>query len=110
MYVFPIFLGIHRVGHLVESLRLVKSPAEISLLKKCSSITAQGFIKVPRNVRKFTQICLDDMEIEQWKFQNNEKTMKHSDHWIVIGCHGEQWDFQNNEKTMEHSDHWIITG
>ncbi|CAB3980833.1 probable Xaa-Pro aminopeptidase 3 isoform X1 [Paramuricea clavata] len=39
------FSRIHRVGHLVELLRLVKSPAEISLLKKCSSITAQGFIK-----------------------------------------------------------------
>jgi Xaa-Pro aminopeptidase len=71
MYVFPMFLGIHRVGHLVESLRLVKSPAEISLLKKCSSITAQGFIKVPRNVCICTQICLDDMEIEQLEFQNN---------------------------------------
>jgi hypothetical protein len=23
--------------------------------------------------------------------------------------HGEQWDFQNNEKTMEHSDHRIMT-
>ena len=47
---------------------------------------------------------------EQWDFQNNEKTMEHSDHWIVTGWHGEQWDFQNNEKTMEHSDHWIVTG
>jgi hypothetical protein len=25
----------------------------------------------------------------------------------VTRWHGEQWDFQNNEKTMEHSDHWI---
>ena len=48
---------------------------------------------------------------EQWDFQNNEKTMEHSDHWIMTGWrHGEQWDFQNNEKTMEHSDHWIMTG
>jgi hypothetical protein len=31
---------------------------------------------------------------EQWDF----KTVKR------------QWDFQNNEKTMEHSDHWIMTG
>jgi hypothetical protein len=46
---------------------------------------------------------------EQWDFQNNEKTMQHSDHWIMTGWHGEQWDFQNNEKTMEHSDHWIRT-
>jgi hypothetical protein len=46
---------------------------------------------------------------EQWDFQNNEKTMEHSDHWIMTGWHGEQWDFQNNEKTMEHSDHWIVT-
>jgi hypothetical protein len=38
-------------------------------------------------------------------FQNNEKTTKHSDHWVMTGWHGEQWDFQNNEKTMEHSDH-----
>ena len=47
---------------------------------------------------------------EQWDFQNNEKTMEHSDHWIMTEWHGEQWDFQNNEKTMEHSDHWIMTG
>ncbi|CAB3989261.1 transforming growth factor-beta receptor-associated 1-like [Paramuricea clavata] len=47
---------------------------------------------------------------EQWDFQNNEKTMEHSDHWIMTVWHGEQWDFQNNEKTMEHSDHWIMTG
>jgi hypothetical protein len=33
--------------------------------------------------------------------------MEHSDHWITTGWHGEQWDFQNNEKTMEHSDRWI---
>jgi hypothetical protein len=38
------------------------------------------------------------------------KTMKHSDHWIMTGWHGEQWDFQNNEKTMEQSDHWTMTG
>jgi hypothetical protein len=35
--------------------------------------------------------------------------MKHSDHWIMTGWHGEQRDFQNNEKTMKHSDHWIMT-
>jgi hypothetical protein len=29
---------------------------------------------------------------------------------IVTGWHEEQGDFQNNEKTMEHSDHWIMTG
>jgi hypothetical protein len=46
---------------------------------------------------------------EQWDFQNNEMTMKHSYHWIMTGWYGEQWDFQNNEKTMEHSDHWIMT-
>ena len=28
----------------------------------------------------------------------------------MTGWHGEQWDLQNNEKTMEHSDHWILTG
>jgi hypothetical protein len=38
-------------------------------------------------------------------FSNNEKTMQHSDHWIVTEWHGEQWDFQNNEKTMQHFDH-----
>jgi hypothetical protein len=27
----------------------------------------------------------------------------------MTGWHGEQSDFQNNEKTMEHSDHWIMT-
>jgi hypothetical protein len=43
-------------------------------------------------------------------FSNNEKTMQHSDHWIVTEWHGEQWDFQNNEKTMQHFDHWIMTG
>jgi hypothetical protein len=26
------------------------------------------------------------------------------------GWHAEQWDFRKNEKTMEHSDHWIVTG
>jgi hypothetical protein len=44
------------------------------------------------------------------RFLNIEKTMEHSDHWIMTGWHGEQWDFQNNEKTMEHSDRWIMTG
>jgi hypothetical protein len=47
--------------------------------------------------------------IEQWNFQNNKKTMKHSDHWIMTGWHIEQWNFQNNKKTMKHSDHWIMT-
>jgi hypothetical protein len=28
----------------------------------------------------------------------------------MTGWHGEQRDFQNNEKTMEHSDSWIMTG
>ena len=41
-------------------------------------------------------------------FQNIEKTMKDSDHWIMTRWYGEQWNFQNNEKTMDHSDHWII--
>ena len=27
----------------------------------------------------------------------------------AIGVHGGQGDFQNNEKTMEYSDHWITT-
>jgi hypothetical protein len=40
-------------------------------------------------------------------FSKQEKTMEHSDHWIMTGWHGEQWDFQNNEKIMEHSDHWM---
>jgi hypothetical protein len=35
--------------------------------------------------------------------------MEYSDHCIMTGWHGEQWDFQNNERTMEHSDHWIVT-
>jgi hypothetical protein len=39
-------------------------------------------------------------------FSNNEKTMEHSDHWIMTGWYGGQWDFQNNK----HSDHWIVTG
>ena len=47
---------------------------------------------------------------EQWDFQNNEKTMEHSDHWIMTEMHGELWDSQNNEKTMEHSNRWIMTG
>jgi hypothetical protein len=33
--------------------------------------------------------------------------MEHSDHWVMTGWHGEQWYFQNNEKKMEHSHHWI---
>jgi hypothetical protein len=58
----------------------------------------------------------------QWHFQNNEKTMEHSDHWIqsadriVKGWQRKQWDLQNNEKTIQrelrnnekttaHSDH-----
>ena len=44
---------------------------------------------------------------EQWDFENNEKTMEHSDHWIMTGWHGEQWDFENNEKTMEYFNHWV---
>jgi hypothetical protein len=35
---------------------------------------------------------------EQWYFQNNEKTIKRSDHWIMTGWHGEQWDFQNKKR------------
>ncbi len=27
---------------------------------------------------------------------------------LMTGWHGEKWNFQNNEKTMEHSDHWIL--
>ena len=27
----------------------------------------------------------------------------------LTGWHGEQWDYQNNEKTMEHSDHSVIS-
>ena len=42
-------------------------------------------------------------------FRNNEKTIEHSDHWIMTEWHGEQWDFQNNEKTMKHSV-ILITG
>ena len=30
-------------------------------------------------------------------FQNNEKMMEHSDHWIMTGWHRELWDF----KTMK---------
>ena len=30
---------------------------------------------------------------KQWDFQNSEKTMKHSDHWVMTGWPGEQWDF-----------------
>jgi hypothetical protein len=47
---------------------------------------------------------------KQWGLQNNEKTIKHSVHWIMIGWHGEQLNFQNNEKTIERSDHWIVIG
>ncbi len=36
---------------------------------------------------------------EQWDFQNNEKTMKHSDHWIMSGWHGGQWDLQKKTTT-----------
>ncbi len=36
--------------------------------------------------------------------------MKHSDHWIMTGWHGEQWDFKTMKRSMEHSDHWIMTG
>jgi hypothetical protein len=28
----------------------------------------------------------------------------------MTGWHGEQWGFQNNEKTVEHSDNCIMTG
>ena len=42
-------------------------------------------------------------------FSKRWKTVEHSDHWIMTGWHGEQWDFQNNEKTMKHSDP-VITG
>jgi hypothetical protein len=38
------------------------------------------------------------------------KTMKRQWNILITGScmtgwHGEQWDFQNNEKTMGHSDH-----
>jgi hypothetical protein len=39
---------------------------------------------------------------EQWDFQNNEKTMEHSDHLIMTGWHGEQWDFQNNQEDITY--------
>ena len=29
---------------------------------------------------------------------------------IIKGASVAQWDFQNNEKTVEHSHHWIMTG
>jgi hypothetical protein len=40
------------------------------------------------------------------------KTMKRQWNILITGSwldgiYGEQWDFQNNEKTMEHSDHWM---
>ena len=41
---------------------------------------------------------------KQWKDNGTFWSLDHD--WM----HGEQWDFQNNEKTMEHSDHWIMTG
>lgn len=41
-----ILTDLHAVGHIVESLRVVKSPAEISIMKKCANITAHGFMKV----------------------------------------------------------------
>jgi hypothetical protein len=34
---------------------------------------------------------------EQWGFQNHEKRMEQSDHWIATGWHGEQRGSQNNE-------------
>ena len=40
---------------------------------------------------------------EQWDFENNEETKKHSNRWIVID--GTEQDFQNNEKKVGHSDH-----
>jgi hypothetical protein len=40
------------------------------------------------------------------------KTMKRQWNILITGSwtgwHAEQWDFQKNEKTMEHSDHWIV--
>ena len=45
---------------------------------------------------KTTQVLGQEIE-KNWERKNNE--------W-----YGEQWDFQNNKKTMEHSDHWIMTG
>jgi hypothetical protein len=42
---------------------------------------------------------------EQQNFRKNERTMEHSNHWIMTGLHEEQRAFQNNERTMEHSNH-----
>jgi hypothetical protein len=39
-------------------------------------------------------------------FQNNEKTMEHSDHWIMTGWHREQRDF----KTMKRQWNIPVTG
>jgi hypothetical protein len=30
--------------------------------------------------------------------------------WVKTAWLGEQLEIQNNEKTMKHSDHWIATG
>jgi hypothetical protein len=42
--------------------------------------------------------------------ENSEifKTMKRQWNILITGWHREQWDLQNNEKTMEHSNHWIM--
>jgi hypothetical protein len=42
-------------------------------------------------------------------FRSIASMLNYLQKWVP-GWHGEQWDFQNNEKTMEHSDHWIMTG
>jgi hypothetical protein len=40
------------------------------------------------------------------------KTMKRQWNILITrsctGWHAEQWGFQMNDKTMEHSDHWIV--
>ncbi|XP_046845314.1 xaa-Pro aminopeptidase 3-like [Xenia sp. Carnegie-2017] len=46
---------LHAVGHIVESLRVVKSPAEISIMKKCANITAHGFMKTMSHTKPDVQ-------------------------------------------------------
>ena len=59
-------------------------------------------IQAGLSIEIMLQICHYD-----WLTLYNEKTMEHSDHWIMTGWHGEQWDFQYNGTFWPLDQDWM---
>jgi hypothetical protein len=58
-----------------------------------------GFLKQQKDNGIFQSLVMTGWHGEQWDFQNNGKTMEHSDHWIMMtGWHGEQWIFKTTKR------------